>query len=108
MAIAITQQSPEMQCVNMQEPTNVYKRLIIIIVDPLAVIEEQIQQNMYFSGFSWSCNICGKSSKSKTDITRHIEAKHIENHPGYTCGYCDYSTKSRDAMRHHGKTHQHL
>ena len=101
MAIAITQQSPEMQCVNMEEPTNVYKRLIIVIVDPLAVIEEQIQQNMFFSGDQWTCSICGKSSRLKTDISRHIESIHVINHPGYKCDICDYSSKSKNALRQH-------
>ena len=69
--------------------------------DPLAVIEEQIQRNMYFSGLTWSCNICGKSSKSKTDISRHIESVHVVDHPGYKCDLCDYIAKSRNALRQH-------
>lgn len=106
MIIAITRQNLEMQCVNMQEPTNdFYKRLIIVIVDPLAVIEEQIQQNMFFSEDQWVCSICGKSSRLKTDISRHIESIHVINHPGYTCSVCDYSSKSRNALRQHRSVH---
>jgi len=73
--------------------------------DPLAVIEEQIQQNMYFSGDQWACSICGKSSKLKTDISRHIESIHVVNHPGYKCNVCDYVSKSRNALRQHRSSH---
>ena len=72
-----------------------------LLAGPLAMIEEQIKQNMFFSGENWSCSICGKSSKSKRDISRHIESLHVMNHPGYKCDFCDYIAKSRNALRQH-------
>ena len=63
-----------------------------------ASIEDQIASMMYQTeNKKWRCAICNQESIGKTDITRHVESKHIENHPGYACGYCDYVTKSRNA-----------
>ena len=50
---------------------------------------------------AWVCSVCGKESRSKTDITRHIEALHVENHPGYSCHFCGSVSKSKDAHRKH-------
>ena len=75
------------------------------LAGPLAMIEEQIKQNMFFSGENWSCSICGKSSKSKRDISRHVESLHVMNHPGYKCDFCDYIAKSRNALRQHRSVH---
>ena len=53
---------------------------------------------------SWICSECGKESKLKTDITRHVEAKHITNHPGYRCNYCGEYSKTKNALRVHIST----
>jgi len=49
-------------------------------------IEDQIASMMYQTeNKKWRCAICNQESIGKTDITRHVESKHIENHPGYAC-----------------------
>ena len=76
-----------------------------ICLDVSALIEAQIASLMYQNEAKmWICSVCYKESPGKTNITRHIEAMHIENHPGYSCDYCDHSTKSRDGMRQHART----
>ena len=77
-------------------------------LDVSTSIEVQIASLMYQNeAKNWVCSVCFKESTGKTNITRHIEAMHIENHPGYCCDYCNYSTKSRDALRQHiNKAHQ--
>ena len=47
----------------------------------------------------WKCTRCGKTSKDKTQVKRHIE-KHIEGitHP---CGYCGVYAKTRNALQVH-------
>ena len=47
----------------------------------------------------WRSAICKQESIGITDITRHIESKHIENHPGYACGFYDYVTMPSESMR---------
>jgi len=54
---------------------------------------------------SWNCSVCGKISKSKTDITRHIEGLHLD-HPGFKCDVCGEVVKSRNALRQH-KSNRH-
>ena len=49
----------------------------------------------------WCCNACGQESFAKTDISRHVEAAHIANHPGYECSYCGTLAKSKNALRMH-------
>ena len=88
-------------------PATTHSSPICISLDVSAIIEAQIASLMYQNEAKmWICSVCFKESPGKTNITRHIEALHIENHPGYRCDYCNYSTKSRDAMRQHARTHQ--
>ena len=49
----------------------------------------------------WHCAVCQKTSNYKTDITRHIEATHVEDHPGFGCELCGVTVKSRNALRQH-------
>ena len=53
-------------------------------------------------GTIWECIMCGKSSKYKNDITRHIEANHISS-PGIKCEICDKISPTREALRQHNK-----
>ena len=68
----------------------------------MTAMNDQIEKNMYITESNeWCCSICGKQSKRKTDITRHIESLHVENHPGYSCELCGVVKKSRNALRQH-------
>ena len=48
----------------------------------------------------WKCSQCGKQAFSKTDITRHIEAAHLD-HPGFACDICEETIRTRNALRQH-------
>ena len=47
---------------------------------------------------SWFCKSCGKASLIKQEMSRHIEAYHIENHPGVKCDICGMISKTRHAL----------
>ena len=68
----------------------------------LEAIEEQIK-SMIFQTESkkWCCSSCGKETYLKTDMFRHVESNHIENHPGFSCEYCGHILKSSNAYRVH-------
>ena len=51
-------------------------------------------------GFWWRCIECGHSSRSKTDVAKHVEAKHIES-SGFHCSYCSKFCPSRNALQAH-------
>ena len=52
----------------------------------------------------WSCNICGKTSYQKANISQHIESNHIEgvSHP---CNLCERVSRSRHALAQHVHDH---
>ena len=54
-----------------------------------------ISQNEY------SCIECGHICKTKQNISGHIEANHVENHPGVICKVCTKICTTRDALRKH-------
>ena len=47
----------------------------------------------------WICKVCGKSLKSKQDITRHAET-HVKD-KSFTCDKCPKVSKSRLVMKRH-------
>ena len=49
------------------------------------------------------CNICGKSSLTRLDVTRHIEAKHVIL-PEIYCPQCGKPSKNRNSLRVHIKS----
>lgn len=51
----------------------------------------------------WSCNDCGKFSRLKNDIAKHVEAVHI-THPGLVCDHCEKVLKTRDTLKQHMKS----
>ena len=51
-------------------------------------------------GVLWRCTVCGHSSKRKTPVALHVEAKHIES-SGFHCGYCSKFCPSRNALQAH-------
>ena len=79
--------------------------LIFLSSVPIRCLEEldsEISAMMRKLGTLWECIMCGKSSKYKNDITRHIESKHISS-PGIKCDNCDKISPTREALRQHNK-----
>jgi len=69
--------------------------------DIFSQLDALISTMMYKSEKAWHCTVCEKSSPGKINITRHIEATHLENHPGLDCDVCGETVKSRNALRLH-------
>ena len=65
-----------------------------------------IDANCAKPGAKWTCLICGHSANLKTDVARHIEARHVIL-PELLCHICHKSCKTRDSLRRHiGRYHQ--
>ena len=76
--------------------------LWLLISDLFAQLDAQIENLMFRSNDRiWHCQQCDKCSVFKNDITRHIEAVHLQNHPGIHCELCDEIVKTRNALRQH-------
>ena len=48
----------------------------------------------------WKCTLCDQTSLYKTDVVRHIEAKHVTL-PELVCNVCGKTSKTRDSLRKH-------
>jgi len=67
-----------------------------------AQLDAQIENMMVRSDSKiWYCKNCEKCSTFKNDIRRHIEAVHLQNHPGITCDLCGDIVKTRNALTQH-------
>ena len=75
--------------------------LINLCLDVFYQLDAQINTMMYKSDKAWHCAVCEKISHGKSNISRHIEATHLENHPGLNCDICGETVKSRNALRLH-------
>jgi len=69
--------------------------------DIFTQLDAQISSMMYRGDKAWHCAVCEKTSPGKINITRHIEATHLENHPGLNCDVCGETVKNRNALRLH-------
>ena len=49
------------------------------------------------------CNVCGKEG-TKTNIVSHIEANHITSNVSYSCDLCGKTSRSRDGLRFHKRS----
>lgn len=68
----------------------------------LQTMEDYITRNNM--GTYW-CKGCGQHACSRKDLTRHIEAKHLNNI--YNCKYCDFKINTRYGLqRHLNKQHK--
>jgi len=66
-----------------------------------AVIKSKMQKESDgCGGFLWRCLDCGHISKRTTDLTKHIEAKHLR-YAGYDCSYCGKYCPSKNALTSH-------
>ena len=48
----------------------------------------------------WTCTQCGKTDKSKCNLGKHVEAKHIEGVP-HPCNKCGKFFRSRNTLNNH-------
>jgi len=53
-----------------------------------------------YGGHLWRCLDCGHTSKRTTDLTKHIEAKHVGD-AGFDCSYCGKHCPSKNALTSH-------
>jgi len=51
----------------------------------------------------WSCNVCNKQHKNKTNIKVHVESTHIEGYV-HRCKICDSTHSSRGGLNFHMST----
>ena len=66
-----------------------------------------IKEGNVSGGFWWRCLDCGHISRSKTDVAKHVEAKHIESE-GFSCYYCGKFCPSKNALQSHiSRMHRH-
>ena len=49
---------------------------------------------------AWACNVCGKEGH-KANIKTHIEANHVTSNISHSCDICGKSSRSRDGLRQH-------
>ena len=71
----------------------------------IAEVDEQVEQSIVknWDG-TYSCNICGKIMKHKSDMKRHIET-HLEG-LSFNCPMCEKTFRSRLSLAMH-KTRSH-
>lgn len=66
-----------------------------------------IKEDNVSGGFWWRCLDCGHISRSKNDVAKHVEAKHIESE-GFSCYYCGKFCPSKNALQSHiSRMHRH-
>ena len=66
-----------------------------------AIVQSKMVREVTETGENvFICSECGHRSKRSGDLSKHIEAKHIEN-GGYNCQYCNKYCPSLNAMRSH-------
>ena len=49
---------------------------------------------------AWVCNVCGKEDQ-KCNIKSHIEANHITSTDSYSCDLCGKVSRSKTGLRFH-------
>jgi uncharacterized C2H2 Zn-finger protein len=68
-----------------------------------AELDLVIRGKIYKNGLGqWACSECGKTSTWKSDLTRHVEARHVVT-DGVGCAQCHKIFKTRDSLRKHVK-----
>ena len=64
-------------------------------------VQEQINSLMLDMGHSeFHCTACGHVSKTKSNMQKHIEAKHIQSQPVF-CEFCNKRCPSKNALQSH-------
>ena len=52
------------------------------------------------SGTVWRCTDCGYESKYKTNVSEHVESRHVQL-TWAVCNYCSSVCVNREALRNH-------
>jgi len=55
-------------------------------------------------GKAWQCAQCGYSTRRKSDLKDHIDAKHIERDP-LPCTQCDMICPNKKSLKNHMYKH---
>ena len=64
-------------------------------------IDHEIATFLLKTESGWSCSECGFSTHLKSNVTTHIEAKHIVNTGGVACNFCEHVSPTRHALKMH-------
>ena len=56
---------------------------------------------MAHSANEFQCKDCLHVSRTKQNLSVHIEANHVRDHPGVSCDMCGKTCTTRDALRKH-------
>ena len=64
------------------------------------VIDRQIDKFIFKRENIWTCTECGKATKNRVTLRKHVEAQHIIS-PGFECEICGFVSKTRHALRMH-------
>ena len=77
------------------------------MIDPVAIVsffcvdlEAEISAKMCKASDLWQCMDCMWTTKYKTRLWEHIEAKHVTSQ-GYSCPICSKFCPSKNAWHHH-------
>ena len=67
-----------------------------------AAVQSKMVKEMDVNGevVVWRCVECDHVSKRSGDLTKHIQAKHMQS-PGFHCQYCDKFCPSKNALTSH-------
>ena len=49
----------------------------------------------------YSCTLCGKQTKDRSNMKKHIENIHFPGSFSYQCKYCDKVFTTRNNLNHH-------
>ena len=75
------------------------EKTLAVTVNDNSAADEAIQEFLVREEGVYSCKVCNFSRKIKQDVTRHIET-HIEG-VSYSCSVCGKTSRSRNSLRKH-------
>ena len=76
-----------------------YKYLqFIYFLDQLELLIVSLMERSEVGGL-WRCRECDYSSGVRTDVARHVEARHVDS--TVSCDICGYVTNTRKALKMH-------
>lgn len=80
---------------------DIIKMFLLVLIDHLdldVIIESKIGK---VNDKDYKCFDCGWVTQQKTNMKVHVEGKHVPNHPGVICQYCNKRLATREALRNH-------